>query len=53
MRPLSWIRSLAAGERGNVLVLTAATMPMIIGSAALGLDTVQMALWKRELSAFS
>ena len=33
----------------NVLVIGAATMPLVIGSAAMALDTVQMSLWKRQL----
>jgi Flp pilus assembly protein TadG len=44
-----WIRNLLKSERGNVLVIGAATMPLLIGSAALAVDTVQMGLWKRQL----
>jgi hypothetical protein len=43
------MRRLLGNERGNVLVIGAATMPLLIGSAALAVDTIQMGLWKRQL----
>ncbi len=49
MRASSWLNRLLRNERGNVLVIGAASMPLLIGSAALALDTVQMSLWKRQL----
>lgn len=49
MRALSWVRKLIRSERGNVLAIGAAAMPLMIGAAAVGLDTVQMSLWKRQL----
>ncbi len=49
MRPLTWARKLLRSERGNVLAIGAATMPLMIGAAAVGLDTIQMSLWKRQL----
>ena len=36
-------------ERGNVLIITAAAMPVLIGAAGLATDTIQWALWKRQL----
>jgi Flp pilus assembly protein TadG len=42
-------KKLLKSERGNVLVIAAATMPLLIGSAALAIDTIQMGLWKRQL----
>ncbi|MEN3971630.1 pilus assembly protein TadG-related protein [Sphingomicrobium sp. XHP0235] len=36
-------------DRGNVLVIMAATMPLLIGTAGLATDTVQWTLWKRQL----
>ena len=36
-------------KRGNVLVIAGAALPMIIGSAGLATDTIQWALWKRQL----
>lgn len=42
-------RKLWNDERGNSLILAAAAMPLLIGSAGLATDTIQWALWKREL----
>jgi len=36
-------------KRGNVLIIGAAAMPMLVGSAGLATDTIQWALWKRQL----
>ena len=36
-------------ERGNILILAAMVMPLLIGSAGLATDTIQWALWKRQL----
>ena len=36
-------------ERGNVLIIAGAALPLVIGSAGLATDTVQWALWKRQL----
>jgi Flp pilus assembly protein TadG len=49
MQANRWMRRLLKSERGNVLVIGAATMPLLIGSAALAVDTIQMGLWKRQL----
>jgi len=49
MRALSWLRTLFSSERGNVLVVGAAAMPLLIGSAALAIDTIQISVWKRQL----
>jgi Flp pilus assembly protein TadG len=49
MRALTWARQLLRSERGNVLAIGAAVMPLMIGAAAVGLDTIQLSLWKRQL----
>ncbi|HEX8262094.1 MAG TPA: Tad domain-containing protein [Allosphingosinicella sp.] len=49
MRALSWLRNLISSERGNVLVVGAAAMPLLIGSAAIAIDTIQVSVWKRQL----
>src|SRR3954471_5891301 len=49
MRALSWLRDLFSSERGNVLVIGAAVLPLLIGSAAFAVDTIQIAVWKRQL----
>jgi hypothetical protein len=36
-------------EKGNALLLGAASLPVLIGSAGLAVDTVQLSLWKRQL----
>lgn len=36
-------------RRGNVLVLMGAGLPVLIGAAGLATDTIQWALWKRQL----
>src|SRR5215211_6852997 len=42
-------RKLWNDKRGNSLILAAAAMPLLIGSAGLATDTIQWALWKRQL----
>lgn len=46
---MSFLRKLLHNESGNTLILTAAAMPLLIGSAGLATDTVEWALWKRQL----
>lgn len=36
-------------KRGNALIIVGAAMPLVIGSAGLASDTIQWALWKRQL----
>ncbi|HXG82069.1 MAG TPA: pilus assembly protein TadG-related protein [Sphingomicrobium sp.] len=36
-------------ERGNALIIAGASLPLIMGAAGLASDTIQWALWKREL----
>ena len=36
-------------ERGNALIIFGASLPMIMGAVGLASDTIQWALWKREL----
>ena len=36
-------------DRGNMIVIAAAALPLLIGSAGLATDTIQWALWKRQL----
>jgi Flp pilus assembly protein TadG len=46
---LKFVRRLFRSESGNVLMIGAATLPMVMGAAGLAVDTVQLALWKRQL----
>ncbi len=36
-------------KRGNALIIAAAALPLLIGSAGLATDTIQWTLWKRQL----
>lgn len=45
----SFLRRLRKDRRGNALAIAAAAMPLVIGSAGLATDTIQWALWKRQL----
>ena len=43
------LRKIWEDKRGNSLVIAAATLPLLLGSAGLATDTIQWALWKRQL----
>ena len=49
MRLFKRLKGLPANEGGNVLMLTAAAMPLLVGSAGLAIDTIQLSLLKRHL----
>ncbi|HKX92653.1 MAG TPA: pilus assembly protein TadG-related protein [Sphingomicrobium sp.] len=44
-----FFKKLWRDKRGNALVIAAAALPLVIGSAGLASDTIQWALWKRQL----
>jgi hypothetical protein len=44
-----FLRRLMADRRGNVLVMAALAMPLMIGAAGLAMDTVQLTLIQRQL----
>ena len=46
---ISFFRSLWRDRRGNALVIAAAALPLVLGSAGLASDTIEWALWKRQL----
>jgi hypothetical protein len=46
---LSFLKTLRRDTRGNVLVLMGAALPLLVASAGLATDTIQWALWKRQL----
>jgi hypothetical protein len=43
------LKSLWCDKRGNALAIAGASLPLIIGSAGLATDTIEWALWKRQL----
>lgn len=43
------LQRLRSNQQGNILLMMAAAVPAMIGSAGLGTDAVQWALWKRQL----
>ena len=49
MRALARLRSLIRDQKGNALVIGAAAMPLIVGAAAIAVDTAQVTLAKRQL----
>lgn len=46
---IGFLKKLWHDRRGNALVIAAAAMPLLIGSAGLASDTIEWALWKRQL----
>ena len=49
MQILRWLSRLWRNERGNALIVCAATLPLVIGAAAIGVDTIQVSVAKRQL----
>ncbi len=49
MKAFNWLTRLRSDTSGNVLAIGAAAMPMLIAAAAIGVDTVQLSLWKSQL----
>src|SRR5918996_3749724 len=50
-RARATIGAMLGDERGNVLALTAVGLPLILGCAALAVDTAQWVFAKRELQS--
>lgn len=46
---ITLLKKLFRDKRGNALVIAGASLPLVIGAAGLATDTVQWALWKRQL----
>ena len=46
---IAFMKSLWRDKRGNALVIAAAALPLVLGSAGLASDTIEWALWKRQL----
>jgi Flp pilus assembly protein TadG len=43
------LRELRRNQSGSAVVITAASMPLLIGAAGMAADTIQWTLWKRQL----
>ena len=48
-KAFSRLRNLFQSERGHVIAIGAATLPLLMGSAGFAIDAAQMAMWKRQL----
>src|SRR5215210_7627674 len=48
-RMMTFMKKLWRDRRGNALIIAAGALPLVIGSAGLASDTIQWALWKRQL----
>jgi Flp pilus assembly protein TadG len=46
---IQFLKKLWRNKRGNALVMAGAALPLIVGSAGLASDTIQWALWKRQI----
>lgn len=46
---IKFLRKLWSDRRGNALMIAGLSLPLIVGAAGLGTDTVQWVVWKREL----
>lgn len=46
---IEFMKSLWCDRRGNALVIAGASLPMVLGAAGLATDTIQWAMWKRQL----
>lgn len=50
VRPMTgFMKRLWRDKRGNALMIAGACLPMVVGAAGLASDTIQWALWKRQL----
>jgi len=46
---IRFLRKIWQDKRGNALIIAGAALPLVVGAAGLGTDSVQWVLWKREL----
>jgi Flp pilus assembly protein TadG len=46
---IRFLRELWNDRRGNALIIIGASLPLLVGAAGLGTDSIQWVLWKREL----
>lgn len=46
---IKFLRKLFGDRRGNALIIAAAALPLVVGSAGLATDTIEWTTWKRQL----
>lgn len=46
---IGFMKRLWGNKRGNAMLIAGACLPMVVGAAGLASDTIQWALWKRQL----
>lgn len=46
---IAFLKTLWRDRRGNALIIAGAAMPLLLGSIGLATDTIQWALWNRQL----
>ena len=46
---IAFLKKLQRDRRGNALMIAGAALPLLVGSVGLATDTIQWALWKRQL----
>lgn len=46
---IRFMKRLWNDRRGNAIIIAAVALPMVVGAAGLGTDTVQWVVWKRQL----
>lgn len=46
---IAFLKRLCKDRRGNVLIIAGAGLPLLVGAAGLATDTIEWALWKRQL----
>jgi Flp pilus assembly protein TadG len=49
MKMRKLFKKLWSNDRGNALIIAGAALPLLVGAAGLATDTIQWALWKRQL----
>ena len=49
MRAMQRLKEFAKSERGSAYVMAAAAMPLLLGSAGYGVDTIQLTVMKRQM----
>lgn len=46
---IRYLRQLWNDRRGNAILIAGAALPLVVGAAGLATDTIQWAMWKRQL----